>query len=47
MLLTPKNLCSGFLLFIRSCDEERVDPRVLVMSDLDDEFRDSQPDVVQ
>lgn len=35
------------LLFIRGGDEERVDLRVLVMSDLDDELWDSQPDVVE
>lgn len=41
---------SGFkhvLLLVRGGDEERVDLRVLVMSDLDDELRDPQPDVVE
>lgn len=37
----------GFLLFIRSSDEESVDPRVFVMSDLNDELRNPQPDMVQ
>lgn len=35
------------LLFVRSGDEECVDLGVLVMSDLDDELWDSQPDVVE
>lgn len=35
------------LLFIRSSDEECVDLRVLVMSDLDDELWDSQSNVVE
>lgn len=35
------------LLFICSSDEECVDLRVLVMSDLDDELWDSQSNVVE
>lgn len=45
--LTIDNLCKESLLFICSGDEECVDSCVLVMSDLDDELWDSQPDVVQ
>lgn len=48
---TPKNLIfkhAGIvLLFIRSSDEECVDLRVLVMSELDDELWDSQSNVVE
>lgn len=40
-------LLADFLLLICSSDEERVDPCVLMMSNLDDELWDSQPDVVQ
>lgn len=35
------------LLFVRCGDKEGVDSGVLVMSDLDDELWDSQPDVVE
>ena len=35
------------LLLIRCRDEESVDTRVFMMADLDDEFGDSQADVVQ
>lgn len=46
--ILPLHLFSAaFLLFICGGDEECVDTCVLMMSDLDDEFWDSQPDVVQ
>lgn len=34
-------------LLIGCCDEESIDPRLLVVSDLDDEFWYTQADVVQ
>lgn len=47
---TPKKIdihAGIVLLFIRSRDEECVDLRVLVMSDLDDELWDSQSNMVE